>query len=56
MTRLVVHDKPMPGYNKWLLHQWSETDGKRGFTTRYIYEVPDDVAAEMIRKGAKVDE
>ena len=55
MNRLVVYGRPMRGYANWLLHEWHDTDGDRGFDSRYFYLVPDDVAAEMLKKGAKID-
>ena len=56
MNRIRVDGKPMRGYSQWLLHEIHDTDGGRSWTSRYIYLVPDDVAAEMLAKGGKVDE
>ncbi len=60
MIRIRVEGRPtqndaLYGYGKWLLGEHNESDGKRGFTTYCIYLVPDDVAAEMIAKGARED-
>ena len=60
MTRIRIDGKPMRGdplygYDKYLLAERNVTDGKRGWTTVRIYLVPEDVAAEMIAKGAKRD-
>lgn len=53
MTKVRVDDTPMRGYGKWMRAEHNPSDGKRGFLSYYIYEVPDDVAVEMIAKGAK---
>ncbi len=59
MTRLRVDGKPkrgdpLYGYAKYLPSEYNESHG-RAMTSWCIYEVPDDVAAEMLAKGAKVD-
>jgi len=54
MTRVRVDDKPMRGYAKWLLHEHNESQG-RTMVAWLIYEVPDDVAVEMVIKGAKIE-
>ena len=59
MTRVVVDHKPADchdplwGYaTKHPPSEWTTSAGRKQ-TTRYIYTVPDDVAAEMIAKGAR---
>ena len=54
MTRVVVDGKPMRGYAKWLLHEHNESRG-RVMVSWYVYLVPEDVATEMVAKGAKVE-
>ena len=61
MTRVVVDHKPergdpLYGYaTKWRPSECTTSKG-RVQTTTYLYTVPDDVAAEMIEKGAKIDD
>lgn len=47
----VVSYKPVRGYAKYLVHEWSKSDGKGGFVMRYIYEVPDADGAELVKAG-----
>ena len=54
MTRLRVDGKPMRGYSMWLLAEYNPSDGRR-MRPYYIYEAPEDVVAEMIAQGAKID-
>lgn len=44
----------MDGYAEWLRAEYNESRG-RAMVSWYIYEVPEDVAAEMLKKGAKKD-
>lgn len=60
MIRLRVEGKPqrgdpLYGYAKWLRAEYNESRGRQ-IVTWYIYEAPEDVAREMIEKGAKRDE
>ncbi|MEA3224365.1 MAG: hypothetical protein U9Q07_00315 [Planctomycetota bacterium] len=54
MTRVVVDNKPMRGYAKWLLAEHNESRGRQ-MVSWYVYEAPDNVAAEMISKGARIE-
>lgn len=55
MTRLRVDGKKMRGYGKWLLAEYNESRG-RAMVSWYIYVAPDDVARQMLRKGARRDD
>lgn len=53
----VVADNPVRGYAKQLVHEITTSDDKGRLTTRYVYEIPDSEATELVKAGkAKVDE
>ena len=50
----LIADQPIRGYARYIRHEWTELrDGH--MRTIYIYEVPDNLADDMIAKGARVD-
>ena len=53
MVRMQTTEKAR-GFAKYLLHEQHPTDGARGFTDIYIYDVPDELVDEMKTKGAIV--
>ena len=52
MHRIQVDNAPMLGYGKYMLAEYNQSVGRK-MVSWYIYEVTDEVADEMIAKGAK---